>query len=50
MESKYGILDCSDYKLEDLWRDYSDEMWCAGFMSPDEAIVESFADWLDVKE
>lgn len=50
VESKYGKLDCSDRKLEDLWRDYSDECWCAGFMSPDEAIVESFVDWLDEQE
>ena len=50
VESKYGTLDCSDSKLEDLWRNYSDDAWCAGFMSPNEELIESFVDWLEEQE
>lgn len=32
--------------LEGLWRDFSDEKYCAGFIIPDEINVKEFADWL----
>ena len=29
-----------------LWREYSDECWCAGFISVDEDRLKEFVDWL----
>lgn len=42
----------TDYEKElvSLWRDYSREMWCAGFITVDADFAYSFAKWLQAKE
>ena len=38
-------------ELEDLWRDFSKEKYCVGFMmKPNDILVEEFANWLVEKE
>ena len=48
--SSYGTLNCNNETLETLWREYSNECWAAGFMIPNEQLVQSFTDWLTEKE
>lgn len=33
-------------QLERLWRGFSDEVYCAGFMIPNRETVEKFGEWL----
>ena len=44
--SEYGTLTCSDYKLEQLWEDFSDT-YDAGHLNPDDFWIERFVDWLE---
>lgn len=37
-------------ELEDLWRDFSEERYCAVFMMPNDILVKEFANWLVKKE
>ena len=45
-----GELKCSDRKLDMLWRDFSDECYCASFLSPDNDTLERFANWLEIRQ
>lgn len=47
IEEKYGTLTCSNHKLEELWRDFSEEEYAAGFLSPNENFIEEFVYWLE---
>ena len=49
IKEKYGTLTCSNYKLEDLWRDFS-ETYSAGFLDPDEYFIKEFVYWLELQE
>ena len=44
--ASYGTLDCSNKKLGELWRDFSDR-YDAGFLSPSSVLIEEFVGWLD---
>jgi len=35
--------------LEEYWRDFSDEVYAAGFMNPDLNNIEEFINWLEEK-
>lgn len=48
LESKYGTVECSNKKLGDLWRDFSDT-YSASFLIPDARFVSEFARWLEAK-
>lgn len=43
---KLGKLYCTDGELYDLWCKFSEENYSAGFMIPDEQIIDEFAEWL----
>ena len=45
--SKYGYFKGSIKTLEQLWRIFSEECYCAGFLIPDDDSIREFADWLD---
>ena len=49
IEEKYGSLTCSNHKLDDLWRDFSDT-YSAGFLDPNENLIEEFTNWLESQE
>ena len=36
----------NDRRILDLYEQWSDELWCAGFMEPTEDRVAAFIDWL----
>lgn len=45
--SKYGYFKGSIRTLNNLWRIFSEECYCAGFLIPDNESVSEFANWLD---
>ena len=45
----YGTLDCSNKKLGELWRDFSDR-FDAGFLNPNAELIEEFVEWLDIHD
>lgn len=45
-----GVLACSEKTVERMYREFSDEKYCAGWMSVDEELLEEFADWLADQE
>lgn len=49
IEEQYGVLSCSNRKLDDLWRDFSDT-YSAGFLDPNEKLIEYFTFWLESHE
>ncbi len=47
--SEHGTLTCSDYKLEQLWEDFSGT-YEAGHLNPDDFWIEKFINWLELQE
>lgn len=45
-----GKLLISGHVVESHYEDYSDEVWCAQWMSINDEILEDFAEWLSKKE
>ena len=45
-----GRLTISNREVESYYEWYSDDVWCAGWMSVNDEILESFANWLSEKE
>lgn len=43
----YGYFKGSIETLNQLWRIFSEECYCAGFLIPDSKSIGEFADWLD---
>lgn len=43
----YGYFKGSIETLDQLWRIFSEECYCAGFLIPDGDSIREFADWLD---
>ena len=41
-----GKILCSDETVERMYREFSDDMYAAGWMCVDERILEEFSDWL----
>lgn len=46
----HGKILVKDSTIEDLYYDFSDERYCAGWMCVDEQILEEFEDWLNELE
>ena len=46
IESKYGTLTCSNRKLGELWRNFSEEAYSAGFLDPNDKFIKEFSIWL----
>lgn len=42
----HGTLKIRSSTVESLYREFSDEKYSAGWISPDVEILERFADWL----
>ena len=42
-----GKLLVSAKTVENLYRDFSDELYCAGWMGINQKLLEEFADWLE---
>ena len=49
LESEYGTVECSNLKLGELWRDFSDT-YHASFLNPDDQFIKEFASWLEAQE
>ena len=49
LESAYGVVKCSNAKLGELWRDFSDT-YSAGFLGPNDQLIEEFARWLEEED
>ena len=49
LESVHGTLECSNKKLGELWRDFSDT-YHACFLNPDNLFIKEFASWLEAQE
>jgi hypothetical protein len=45
-----GKILISGHMVESLYEDYSDEVWCAQWMSVNDEILEDFAEWLSKVE
>ena len=45
-----GLLMCSGKTVETMYYEFSEEKYCAGWMSVDEELLEEFADWLADQE
>ena len=49
VESKYGKFNCTNAKIGDLWRDFSNE-YDACFLHPSDEWIERFAEWLGYED
>lgn len=45
-----GILNCTDKKLDNLWRYFSDDKYSASWLDPTDDSLEHFAYWLEKYE
>ena len=43
----HGKILVKDSTIEDLYYDFSDEKYCAGWMCVNEQMLEEFEDWLN---
>ena len=43
----YGSVNCQDSKLEELWRDFSDERYDVQFLIPTVEVILEFIDYLE---
>ena len=46
---KYGVLNCTNRQLGDLWRWFSCE-YDAGFLYPNDDYIKNFAEWLGYED
>lgn len=44
--NKNGKLLCSEETVENMYREFSEDRYCAGWMGVDEDRLVEFADWL----
>lgn len=44
---KSGTVYCSNKRLGELWRDFSDRLYDAGFLHPEPEFIEEFINFLD---
>ena len=44
--NEHGKILVSNYTIENLYCEFSDERYCAGWMSVDDEILEEFEEWL----
>lgn len=45
--NEHGEILTGELVIEDLYREFSDEVYCAGWMEVDERRLEEFEDWLE---
>lgn len=50
VELHYGKFNCSNSKIDELWRDFSGEEYEAQFLDPNEMFIEDFVKWLKEQE
>lgn len=49
IECSFGRFDCTDRKIGELWRDFS-ETYDAGFLMPGWELIKEFVEWLKRQE
>ena len=50
IECRFGKFDCSNRKVGELWRDFSEECYEAGFLTPEWDFIKEFVEWLKEQE
>ena len=50
IECSFGKFDCSNRKIGELWRDFSEECYSAGFLMPSWEPIKEFVEWLNRQE
>lgn len=45
--NNHGEILVGELTIESLYRDFSDEKYCAGWMGVNEQMLEEFEDWLE---
>lgn len=48
--NKWGNLNISAKEVEGLYREYSEEVWCEGWIEVHDHILPDFAEWLSEVE
>lgn len=48
--NEHGILQIQPNTVEELYGDFSESVYCAGWMGVDDRMLEAFADWLSEYE
>ena len=48
--NQYGTILVNGQTIEKLYREFSNERYCASWMRVDDDILEQFTDWLEEKE
>jgi hypothetical protein len=48
--NEHGKINVKNSIIEDFYYDFSEECYCAGWMSISDYILEEFADWLSEKD
>ena len=48
--NEHGILQIQPNTVEELYGDFSESVYCAGWMGVDDRMLEEFADWLSEYE
>ena len=50
IENGFGKFDCTNRKIGELWRDFSEECYGAGFLMPSWEPIKEFVEWLKRQE
>lgn len=50
IEAFYGTVECSNLKLGELWRDFSDKICSASFLYPNTTLIKEFVSWLETQD
>ena len=48
--NEHGHILCTEETVQRMYREFSDEKYCAGWRCVDEEVLEEFADWLAEQE
>lgn len=49
IENSFGKFDCTNCKIGELWRDFSED-YHASFLAPDWDFIKEFVEWLKRQE
>ena len=49
IEALYGKVKCSNKKLGELWRDFSDDVYDAYFLDANPMLILEFVRWLEAQ-
>lgn len=50
IENSFGKFDCTNRKIGELWRDFSEEKYSASFLIPEWHFIKEFVEWLKEQE